>query len=405
VTFTNSTGRTLRVLTFSTLYPNAANPGHGPFVEQRLRKLVEAGGIEARVVAPVPWFPFKHARFGEYARFAAAPSGETRHGLSVAHPRYLVIPKLGMWLTPLLLALGALPTLWKWRRQGWKFDLIDAHYYYPDGVAAGLLARWFRVPLAITARGTDLNLIADQAVPKRMILWAAGVAGASIGVCRALADRLVQLGANAKKVHVLRNGVDLERFVPVPQAEARARVGGPALGKRLVSVGYLIERKGQALTIAALRDLPEWHLDLVGRGPMEAKLRALAQELGVADRVRFVGAVPQEELRFHYAAADLSVLASDREGWANVLLESMACGTPVVAADIWGTPEVVQSVDAGVLFAPRTAAALGQAVATYAPVRPAANVVRRYAEGFSWDDTTRGQQAVFATLMERRFDA
>jgi glycosyltransferase involved in cell wall biosynthesis len=298
-----------------------------------------------------------------------------------------------------------LPTLWKWRRQGWKFDLIDAHYYYPDGVAAGLLARWFHVPLAITARGTDLNLIADQAVPKRMILWAAGVAGASIGVCRALADRLVQLGANAEKVHVLRNGVDLERFVPVPQAEARARVGGPALGKRLVSVGYLIERKGQALTIAALRDLPEWHLDLVGRGPMEAKLRALAQELGVADRVRFVGAVPQEELRFHYAAADLSVLASDREGWANVLLESMACGTPVVAADIWGTPEVVQSVDAGVLFAPRTAAALGQAVATYAPVRPAANVVRRYAEGFSWDDTTRGQQAVFATLMERRFDA
>ena len=397
--------RPLRILTFSTLYPNAANPGHGPFVEQRLRKLVEAGGVEARVLAPVPWFPSRNPRFGEYARFAAAPREEVRHGLPVAHPRYLVLPKIGMWLTPFLLALGALPTLWKWRREGWRFDLIDAHYYYPDGVAAALLAKWFGVPLAITARGTDLNLIADQAVPRRMILWAARVAGASIGVCRALAERLVQLGGSPEKVHVLRNGVDLERFAPVPQAEARARVGGPVEGKRLVSVGYLIERKGQALTIAALRGLPGWHLDLVGRGPMEGKLRALAQELGVADRVRFVGAVPQEELRYHYAAADLSVLASEREGWANVLLESMASGTPVVAADIWGTPEVVQSSDAGVLFAPRTAAALREAIVGYAPVRPPAAEVRRYAERFSWDDTTRGQQAVFTALMEQHANA
>lgn len=397
--------RPLRVVTFSTLYPNAANPGHGPFVEQRLRKLVAAGGIDARVLAPVPWFPFTHPRFGEYARFAAAPAAEERHGLPVVHPRYLVVPKVGMWLTPFLLALAAAPTLRKWRREGWHFDLIDAHYYYPDGVAAALLSRWFRVPLAVTARGTDLNLIADQALPRRMIRWASRVAGASIGVCRALADRLVQLGTPADKVHVLRNGVDLERFVPVAQAEARARVGGPLHEQRLVTVGGLVERKGHALVLRALAELPGWHLDIVGRGPELSKLQALADTLGVKDRVRFLGAIAQDELRFHYSAADLSVLASDREGWANVLLESMACGTPVVASNIWGTPEVVQSAAGGVLFSPRTSQALAAAVRNYAPERPSTAVVRAYAEGFSWDDTTRGQQLLFASLLEHRADA
>jgi glycosyltransferase involved in cell wall biosynthesis len=400
-----SSSRPLRILTFSTLYPNAANPGHGPFVEQRLRKLVAAGGVEARVLAPVPWFPSKHPRFGEYARFAAAPAREVRHGLSVTHPRYLVIPKIGMWVTPFLLALAAAPTLWKWRREGWRFDLIDAHYYYPDGVAAALLSRWFRVPLAITARGTDLNLIADQSLPRRMILWAARVASASIGVCRALADRLVQLGAAPEKVHVLRNGVDLERFSPVEQAVARQRVGGPLQGLRLVTVGGLVERKGHAIILQALCSLPDWHLDVVGRGPELVKLQTLAKTLGVAERVRFLGAVEQEELRHHYSAADLSVLASDREGWANVLLESMACGTPVVASDIWGTPEVVQSAAAGVLFSPRTPVALVAAVQDYVQRRPAVAVVRRYAEGFSWDETTRGQQQLFAFLLEHRADA
>lgn len=397
--------RPLRVLTFSTLYPNAANPGHGPFVEQRLRKLVAGGGIEARVLAPVPWFPFTHPRFGEYARFAVAPVAEVRHGLKIAHPRYLVVPKVGMWLTPLFLALGALPTLWKWRRDGWHFELIDAHYYYPDGVAAAMLSRWFRVPLAITARGTDLNLIADQPLPRRMIQWAARVAGASIGVCRALADRLVQLGAPVEKVHVLRNGVDLERFVPGGQAEARLRVGGPLEVRRLVTVGGLVTRKGHALILQALAALPEWHLDVVGRGPELSRLQALSVTLGVSDRVRFLGAIDQDELRHHYAAADLSILASDREGWANVLLESMACGTPVVASDIWGTPEVVQSEAGGVLFSPRTPQALASAIQDYGPRRPAPAVVRAYAERFSWDDTTRGQQMLFASLTERTADA
>ena len=398
----------LRVVTFSTLYPNAAMPGHGPFVEQRLRKLVESGGIEARVLAPVPWFPFKAARFGSYARYAAAPRREQRHGLLVEHPRYLVVPKLGMWLAPLLLALGAWPTLRRWRREGWQFQLIDAHYYYPDGVAAALLARWMNVPLAITARGSDVNLIGELYWPRRMMRWASRVAGASIGVSRALVERLVAMGVAPGVTRVLRNGVDLQCFHPVPQAAARQRVGGPLHGPRLVCVAALVPVKCHALVLRALCELPDWHLDLVGTGSLEASLRQLAQQLGVAARVRFVGRVEQDELKFHFSAADLSVLASSNEGWPNVLLESMACGTAVVASRVGGIPEVSATPAAGRLFEPGSVSGFVTAVQAQAIALGNAthrSEARHYACGFSWDATCEGQRRLFVELVQGKTDA
>ena len=398
----------LRVVTFSTLYPNAAMPGHGPFVEQRLRKLVEAGGVEARVLAPVPWFPFKHPRFGEYARFAAAPVEEIRHGLKISHPRYVVVPKVGMWLTPLLLAMAALPTLCKWRREGWEFDLIDAHYYYPDGVAAALLARWTGVPLAITARGSDVNVIGQMRCPRLMMRWASRVAGASIGVSRALVERLVAMGVAPAATRVLRNGVDLERFQPVPTAEARQRVGGPLTGLRLVCVAALVPVKNHNLLLEALCQLPEWHLDLVGVGGLEDSLRESARQLGIADRVRFLGRVEPDELRFHYSAADVSVLASTSEGWPNVLLESMACGTPVVASRVGGIPEVVTTPEAGNLFETCSVPGFVKALRKMAPIADkdgSRYAVRQYACGFSWDATSEGQRKIFVELLQGKTHA
>lgn len=398
----------LRVVTFSTLYPNAANPGHGPFVEQRLRKLVESGGIDARVLAPVPWFPFKAAMFRTYARFAAAPHAEVRHGLQVAHPRYPLVPKIGMLLAPLLLALAALPTLRRWRREGWQFQLIDAHYYYPDGVAAALLARWTRVPLAITARGSDVNLIGGMYWPSRMMRWASKVAGASIGVSAALVERLVKLGVEPAKTRVLRNGVDLVRFLPVPRAEARQRVGGPVAGPRLVCVAALVPVKCHGLLLEALRLLPEWHLDLVGTGSEQAALQELVHRLGLDTRVRFVGRIAPDELRYFYSAADVSVLASSSEGWPNVLLESMACGTPVAASSVGGVPEVVAEAAAGRLFTSGSVAALVSAIQEMAPAVGDAGsraAARQYAERFSWDATSDGQRQLFAELVQGKADA
>jgi len=392
----------LRVLLFSSLFPSEARPIHGIFVETRLRELVKTGQVQARVVAPVPWFPSTAPRFGEYARFAATPRREERNGLAVYHPRYLLLPKIGMNLAPFAMALGALPVIRRLQREGFDFDLIDAHYYYPDGVAAGLLARWLDKPFVVTARGTDLNLIPEYPFPRKLILQAAGRASASIGVCQALMDSLRALGADASKLHTLRNGVDLERFVPEPRDMARQRLGLDGQGVYLLSVGHLIERKGHHIAIEALPGLPGVTLVIAGAGPERAALEALASRLGVADRVRWAGVVPQTELKWWYSAADALALCSSREGWANVLLESMACGTPVIATDIWGTPEVVSQPAAGVLMAERSAAGLRGAWQRLMAAYPVREATRAHAEGFSWAATTQGQLDLFARTTGRR---
>ena len=392
----------MKSLLFSTLHPSSARPIHGIFVETRLRELLKTGQVQARVVAPVPWFPFKGQRFGEYAQFAATPRVEQRNGVEVHHPRYLLLPKVGMNLAPFAMALGALPTIRRLQRQGFDFDLIDAHYYYPDGAAAALLAKWLGKPFVVTARGTDLNLIPQYHFPRKLILKTAAQASASIGVCQALMDKLGELGADRSKLNTLRNGVDLERFVPEDRAKARQRLGLPAKGRYLLSVGHLIERKGHHIAIESLQYLPGVTLLIAGAGPEEAALKELARRLGVADRLRWGGVVPQTELKWWYSAADVLALCSSREGWANVLLEAMACGTPVIATDIWGTPEVVSTPAAGVLMARRDASALAEAWVQLHTQLPAREETRAHAQTFSWDATTQGQLQLFQRVVDVR---
>jgi teichuronic acid biosynthesis glycosyltransferase TuaC len=390
----------MKILTFTTLFPNQVKPNHAIFVETRLRHLVASGQVEARVVAPVPWFPFTGKRFGQYGDFARVPASEERFGLPVLHPRYPVIPKVGMNHAPALLANAARATVGRMLDEGYDFDLIDAHYFYPDGVAAVKLGQYFNKPVVITARGSDISLIPNFAKPRRMIQWAAANAAAVITVCDALKTELVQLGADPARITPLRNGVDLQRFRQGERAALRLELGLD--GFTLLSVGHLVELKGHDLVIGALPLLPGVGLLIAGSGVELARLRALARELGVEQRVRFLGAVPQPELPRYYGAADALVLASSREGWANVLLESMACGTPVVASRVWGTPEVVATPAAGVLMRERSRQGVADAVDALRADYPEHDDTRRYAERFSWDSTTAGQLKLFHAIVEKQ---
>jgi glycosyltransferase involved in cell wall biosynthesis len=391
----------VRTLLFSSLFPSSVRPLHGIFVETRLRELLKHGGVECTVIAPVPWFPSTDERWGAYASFARTPAHEVRHGIEVLHPRYPLIPKFGMTLAPLLMALACAPLLRRLLKGGARYDVIDAHYFYPDGVAAALLAAWFQLPLVITARGSDLTVIPSHVLPGRMIRWAARRADAVVGVCTALVDVLRGWGLDAGRLHVMRNGVDFERFRPLPQAESRNAlgIGGAPV---LLSVGRLVELKGHHLVIQALARLRQRHpqacLYLLGDGPERARLQALAASLGLADAVSFQGNVAQDRLAQWYSAADLLVLASSSEGWANVLLESMACGTPVVATRNWGTPEVVGDAGAGLLVDERTVPALAQAFEKMLDAPPARDRVLGYARGFSWTQTSQAQFDLFSHL-------
>lgn len=393
----NSADFVARILTLSSLYPNVQQPQHGIFVEQRLRQLLSSGQIHAQVLAPVPWFPFTSERFGIYARYPLIPGEEERHGINISHPRFLTLPKIGMSIAPALMARSIAGSVRELTRSGLSIDLIDAHYFYPDGVASAILAKKLKIPLVITARGTDINLIPKYAIPRKMILWAADQAAAIVGVSQALKDRMVQLGVDENKITVLRNGVDLDFFRPIDQHTARQKVGSWQ-GRWLLSVGHLIERKGHYLIIEALCQLPDTNLAIIGEGPMRAELQSLAFRLGVENRVHFLGAVDQIELPDYYSAADALVLASSREGMANVLLEAIGCGLPVVATPIWGTPEVIATPAAGVLTEDRSANGLVNGINRLFSAYPDRHDTRRYAEGFSWDKTTDGLIELFRSV-------
>jgi teichuronic acid biosynthesis glycosyltransferase TuaC len=389
---------TIRLLTFSTLFPHAARPNHGIFVENRLRHLLASHEASSMVLAPVPWFPSRSDLFGDWALDASAPAGEVRHGIAIRHPRYPVIPFVGMVAAPWLLYRAIVPQVRRLLAEGHRFDAIDAHYLYPDGVAATWLGQRFGLPVVMTARGTDVNLIPRYRLPRRLIRGAIRDASALVAVSEALKQALVELGAPAEKVTVLRNGVDAGLFhPPADRAAERAALG--VKGPTLVSVGSLVERKGHHRTIEAMTRLPGFELIIAGEGPERERLRRLIREYGLVDRVRLLGARPHRELPGLYGAADASVLASSREGWANVLLESMACGTPVVAANIWGNPEVMRGREAGLIYHPNTADGIVAGVRQLFAALPDRSATREYAESFSWDETTAGQLDLFRRVI------
>ena len=389
----------VKILTFTTLYPSAQQPQHGIFVETRLRKLVESGLVSARVVAPSPWFPFGSARFGRYAAFAQVPRGETRHALHIDHPRYPVLPKFGMSAAPLALSAAALPLLRRQLRDGQAFDLIDAHYFYPDGVAAVLLGRALGRPVVVTARGSDLNLIAQYAIPRRWILWAAQHADGLIAVSSGLKQRLIDLGIAADRVEVLRNGVDLALFRPHDRNAERRALG--LTRPTLLAVGNLVALKRHRLMIEAVAQMPDVELAIVGDGPERAGLERLARERRVADRVRFFGRIAQHRLPEIYSAADVLLLVSTHEGWPNVLLESMACGTPVIVSDLAGIADIVRAPAVGRILSEVTPSRLADTARDLLAAAVPRAQTQRYAEQFDWQSTTEGQIALFHQILQR----
>lgn len=392
-----STQRPLRLLTFTTLFPHRGRPNHGIFVENRLRHLVASGEATSTVIAPVPWFPSRSPLFGDWAKNANAGRQEDRGPIKVYHPRFALPPRVGMLSAPGSLFLAGARELSRLMKAGLDIDVIDGHYIYPDGVAAVALGQLFKKPVVLTARGSDITQYPTFRLPARMIRWAMRNAGALISVSAGLKAGMIDLGVSEQKITVLRNGVDLQQFRPTDPKIAQNDWG--VTQKILISVGHLIERKRHDLTIEALKFLPGWTLVLVGDGPEKRKLQTLASQLGLDDRVIFSGQKPHADLSGLYSAADISVLASSREGWANVLLESMACGTPVVASNIPGNPEVVTELAAGLISPKNTPSCFAETIEQLYQTKLSRFETRKYAEEFDWDATTQGQLRIFRNVI------
>jgi len=380
------------VVVLSSLYPSARAPLAGTFVRERMLRV--ARRLPVTIVAPTPWFPFqgllRHLRAGFRP---GAPRFERQDDVDVWYPRYFSPPAIGKRFDGFFMALGAYLRLRKLKREG-ALDVIDAHFCYPDGYAGALLGRWLGVPVAITLRGKEERLARVPALRARMCR-ALAHAGRVFTVSGALARVAADLGAPGDRIRLAENGVDADRFMPIDRLAARAKLGVPAQARVLVSVGGLVERKGFHRVIECLpalrRDFPGLlYLAVGGPGPegdFGAQLRAQVQALGLGEIVRFTGPKRGEDLCAALSAADVFVLATSYEGWANVFLEAMACGLPVVTTDVGGNREVVARDELGIVVPFGDACALRAALATALRYPWDRAALRAHAKASDWTRT------------------
>ncbi|MBS0254913.1 MAG: glycosyltransferase [Proteobacteria bacterium] len=377
----------MRVLSLSTLFPSPAQPGFGKFVASQMTAVAVRGDVDLVMVNPVGLPPWPLAALGRYKALAQCPATSTLGTLVVHHPRFTLLPLVGGDSNPGRIARAVLPLARRMHAER-PFDLIDAQFFFPDGPAALLLGQALGLPVTVKARGSDIHYWATR--PRALAQLRATAAGAAglLAVSAALKRDMIALGFPGERTMVHYTGLDHTRFRVTPRAEARAKVAAqlnlPGDGPLLVCPGALIAIKGQALAIRALAELPGTQLALAGKGSDEAALRALAAELGLADRVHFLGQVGHESLPMLMSAADAVVLPSEREGLANVWIEAMACGAPLVIPEVGGAAEVVTGASAGRLAA-RDPAAIAAAIRELLATPPAQAEVAAHAAPFSWE--------------------
>lgn len=381
--------RAPHIVVLSSLFPSQVQPGAGLFIRERMFRVGQR--LPLAVVAPSPWFPMQGLlrRLKPGSR-PGAPRHELQQSRDVWFPRFLSFPGVLKRLDGWCMALGAWPRLRALQRAG-RLDVLDAHFGYPDGYAAAQLGRWLKVPVTITMRGTEVRHAQDP-VLRPLLARALHRADRVFAVSESLRQVALSLGVPSGRVRVVGNGVDLERFRPIGRTQARTALGLPADAPVLVSVGGLCERKGFHRVIECLPALHAQgtpaHLLVVGgpspEGDWSDRLRAQVRDLGLAERVHFTGSVPPVELHGVLSAADIFVLATRNEGWANVFLEAMACGLPVVTTDVGGNAEVVCRPELGTVVPFGDSTALTSALATAVHHPWDRGAIRLYAEANDW---------------------
>ncbi|MBK6706628.1 MAG: glycosyltransferase [Sphingomonadales bacterium] len=375
----------MRVLSLSTLYPSAAAPNFGRFVELSLNAANVTGEVEIVRISPNGLPPWPASRFlSAYREKAGLPREDIWGGKAVLRPRFTLLPGMAPARNAAAIAKALLPLAHKLHAEK-PFDLIDAQFFWPDGPAAMQIAGALGLPFSIKARGADIHYWTTISGCREKIIEAAQKAAGLLAVSETIKADIAALGVDAGKISVHRTGIDRSLFTVAakPRDELRERLPIPADKSLLVSVGALIPRKGQAFAIRALAQLPDTRLALIGAGEDRAALEKLAHETGVSERVHFLGSLPHAEIANYLQAADVAVLPSASEGLANAWIEALACGTPLIITDAGGAREVLRSSDAGRIVE-RDASAIAAAIRELLASPTQREVVAAQVTDYSW---------------------
>ncbi|MCF8474857.1 MAG: glycosyltransferase [Emcibacter sp.] len=380
----------MRILTLTSLYPNRLDPRHGIFVKARMDHFDLLNNTSRKVIAPVQYFPlldlYKKSKFYKLNQI---PLEENDGDIPVYHPRYFTIPGTNLINVTQAMTRACEKAIQKIHRQNDDFDLVDGHYLYPDGIAAYEIARKYHKPLILTARGSDVNYWMTLKKPKQDILKALNYASKIICVSQALRRKLIEHGISENKIIVIMNGVDRNIFNPKIRTEAK--------GQYLLSVGNLVPLKGHDLILQALTEFPDENLTIIGAGEREKYLKNRAQDLNILDRVAFLKYVSPRELAAFYANAKATILMSSMEGMPNVVLESLSMGTPVIATNVGGIPEVI-TPENGILLDKRSPKDLTEALRTALNKNWDHQKISEDAKYFDWKESSKKLYDCFSSL-------
>jgi glycosyltransferase involved in cell wall biosynthesis len=327
----------MRVLAVTNLYPNPLQPHRAPFNRQQLRAL--ATRHEVAVIAPIAWTDeLNLARKGDCQMHRTRRL--TCDGITVDHPRYLFPPKvLRGWYGHCF--RESVRTHFMRALEEFRPDVIYAAWAYPDGWAAVELAREAGLPVAVKVHGSDILLLGQNGARRRRTIEALNRADSVVAVSRHLAGQVAALGIDARRVSVIYNGIDQSIFHP-GATHRDERQDDPPL---VLYVGNLLPVKGMDILIDACDRLARrgvrFDCSLIGEGWMRRSIERRIRDRALQGRVRVLGARPLAELPDWYRKASLLVLPSRSEGVPNVVLEAVACGTPVVATRVGGLSEIL----------------------------------------------------------------
>ena len=358
----------LNVLALSYLFPNTAQPAYGIFVLNRLKAIHKY--CDVNVIAPIQWYPFIHHVRGAMRGPGVLRSTEIE-GLAVFHPRFVVIPRFMKWIDAITFWISARSVVKKQSMlQTFKYDLVDVHWTYPDIVAGYLLAKRRNKKFIVTIRGHEALYDNESSLRRWLVAYFLRKADFVITLSDELRDKVIGLGIAAEKSKTVLNGVDIQHFRPLNRDECRRQVGVPIDSKVMVSVGRVTEGKGHQDLVRIMPSLNKCgsvELYIIGgvnpEDDFTHTLHKMIADLNLKN-VHLVDSVSHDQLPLWYSAADLFCLASKREGCPNVVLEALACGTPVVVTNVGSVSELIVPGENGALVELAQLDSLGQVVSS-----------------------------------------
>ncbi|WP_289022053.1 glycosyltransferase [Desulfobacter postgatei] len=386
----------MRVLTFTSLFPNNIQQNLGGFIARRMSCWAENHASQWLPIAPVPYFP-RLPFNSPWKKYSDVESVESFKQWEVQHLRYMMVPMIGLPFQGQSMAACTLPKVKELIIQKGPFDLIDAHFIYPDAYAALKISKQLDLPLVVSGRGSDINLYSQINSIRPKIIKVLKNADAVIGVSRDLIEKMISLGVPESKCHHIPNGIDSCRFFPIENKNEKSPL------TNMLAVGNLVPEKGFHILLKAVSILklehPHIRLKIAGSGPQLNELSSMCSSLRIKENVQFIGQIRHQDMPLVFQRADILCLSSLREGNPNVVLEALASGLPVAATPVGGVPELIHNNINGWLSPDLSSEGLAGAISRVLTQKWSAEKIRNSVKNKTWDSVANKLQKVFKSVL------